>query len=347
MEAPNPMSTGIFEIVPAAQREAAERAVRQTFPDAAAEALSPLHGGLSGQLVMRLTVAGRAYVLRVCQVPPPVDIPQSPFATAQIAADLGVAPRVHYADARAGICITDFIESQPLWQALRRPEGWAQLGALLRTLHSGPAFPVEVDTFTLLKGLQAQLLGTGAPLPEWVLRYFERFAAVEAVVRPHLISLPCHNDLNPNNMLFDGARMWLIDWEAASMNDPMLDLGNILHWFTMEPAQEAVFLEAYFGSPPGGRQRAKLTLMRQVTRCFYTAIFMLLAVQRSRGRLPPMAERATLPAYAEVLRGLGAGTFPIGAPEGMQIFSLVIANEAAAELELPTFAEALALLGAP
>ncbi|HEU4323725.1 MAG TPA: choline/ethanolamine kinase family protein [Roseiflexaceae bacterium] len=340
------MAADVFDVVPAAQREAAERAVRETFPEAEATALTVLHGGLSGQLVLKLELAERAYVLRVSVAPWAAQQARGHFAAMQIAAGLGIAPAVLYADEPSGICITDFIAGQPIGPALRQPEQQAQLAAMLRRLHSGPAFPTEADTFAYLHSLRAQLGALGITPPGWVEGFLDQFAAVEAALRPHLVSAPSHNDVNPNNMLFDGTRLWLIDWEVAAMNEPMLDISNLLYWFGWPPEQEAAFLRAYLGTEPDARQRAKLTLMRQTTRCFYTLMFLLLAAQFSQGKLPEALEREQLPDVREVIHGLGAGTLQLDRPQAMQTLSLATAKAALAEQEQPAFIEALALLRA-
>ena len=36
-----------------------------------------------------------------------------------------------------------------------------------------------------------------------------------------------HNDPNPRNIIFDGARLWLVDWETSFRNDPMVDLAIV------------------------------------------------------------------------------------------------------------------------
>ncbi len=338
------MAADVFDVVPAAQREAAERAVRETFPGAEAEALTVLHGGLSGQLVLKLELAGRAYVLRVSVAQWAAQRPQGHFAAMQIAAGLGIAPAVHYADEPSGICITDFVAGQPLGPALRLPEQQALLATMLRRLHSGPAFPIETDTFAYLHNLRTQIAAAGVTPPGWVQGFLDRFAAVESALRPHLVSAPSHNDVNPNNLLFDGERLWLIDWEVAAMNEPMLDLSNLLYWFALPPEQEAAFLRAYLGSEPDARQRAKLTLMHQTTRCFYTLMFLLLAAQFGQGQLPEAPEREQLPDVREVIHSLGTGALQLNTPQGMQTLSLATAKAALAEGERPAFLEALALL---
>ena len=50
--------------LPAAQREAAAAAITAAFPGASLDALTFLHGGLSGTLVCRIQVGTHAYVLR-------------------------------------------------------------------------------------------------------------------------------------------------------------------------------------------------------------------------------------------------------------------------------------------
>ena len=40
-----------------------------------------------------------------------------------------------------------------------------------------------------------------------------------------------HNDPNPANILFDGERLWLIDWETAYRNDPLVDVATLTMFY--------------------------------------------------------------------------------------------------------------------
>ena len=85
-----------------------------------------------------------------------------------------------------------------------------------------------------------------------------------------------HNDPNPGNILFDGQRPWLIDWESAYANDPLVDIAILLDGQTTSPEQEIAFLSAWLGRPPDPALRARLETVRAFTRLYY-ACFLLLA----------------------------------------------------------------------
>jgi len=41
-----------------------------------------------------------------------------------------------------------------------------------------------------------------------------------------------HNDPNPRNILFDGQRLWLVDWELRFRNDPLTDIAILMQELT-------------------------------------------------------------------------------------------------------------------
>ena len=77
-----------------------------------------------------------------------------------------------------------------------------------------------------------------------------------------------HNDINPRNVLFDGERLWLVDWELAFRSDPFADLANVANNFAEVPDVDALVLEGWLGRPPDDDARRRLELMRDVQRLF-------------------------------------------------------------------------------
>jgi aminoglycoside phosphotransferase (APT) family kinase protein len=59
-----------------------------------------------------------------------------------------------------------------------------------------------------------------------------------------------HNDPNPRNLLFDGIRLWLVDWELASRNDHLFDLAIATTEIADTPDLETALLTAAFGRAP-------------------------------------------------------------------------------------------------
>ena len=55
----------------------------------------------------------------------------------------------------------------------------------------------------------------------------------------------CHNDLNPQNIFFNGD-VKLIDWEYAWVNDRYFDVASVCVEFGLDEEMQKVFLDAYF-----------------------------------------------------------------------------------------------------
>ena len=60
----------------------------------------------------------------------------------------------------------------------------------------------------------------------------------------------CHNDLLAANLIDDGERLWLIDWEYGGNNHLMFDLANLASNNALDGDAEARILELYYQSSP-------------------------------------------------------------------------------------------------
>ena len=88
------------------------------------------------------------------------------------------------------------------------------------------------------------------------------------------ISVSSHNDPVPRNVLFDGERLWLIDWESAYRNDPLVDVAIALDSFTSSTDLESVLLKAWLGRAQGDGLYTRLALVRALTRLYYAEILL-------------------------------------------------------------------------
>jgi len=59
-----------------------------------------------------------------------------------------------------------------------------------------------------------------------------------------------HNDMNPSNLVFDGERLLLLDWDMAGPNDPFYDLAAVAMFLRMDDPTASALIAAYDAAPP-------------------------------------------------------------------------------------------------
>ncbi|MFC7107537.1 choline/ethanolamine kinase family protein [Nonomuraea rubra] len=106
-----------------------------------------------------------------------------------------------------------------------------------RRLHAGPRFVRDFDMFEVQRRYLEIVRERGFRLPP---RYLDFMPTVTQIRKCLAIrdegTVPCNNDLLPGNILDDGERLWLIDYEYAGNNDPCFELGNIWSESALPPA---------------------------------------------------------------------------------------------------------------
>jgi aminoglycoside phosphotransferase (APT) family kinase protein len=277
-------------LFPKSRPEAVDRALEAAFGTTELDGAAPVSGGLSGAGIWRIRVGGVAYLLRVEPEAHTFGDPRRGYPCMRTAADAFLAPRLYYADARDGVAIMDLVESRSLAFDYPGDGGplLVELAQTLRLLHDAPAFPARGDhmaDLSLLGDAFAQVRLLDPALTEEVLARFAELAWVYRTRDADRVS--SHGDLSPSNLLYDGRRLWLIDWELASLSDRYVDLAAAANWFAADRAAEDLLLTTYFGAPPTADQRARLYLMRQANHVFYGLVWLIAAaVERPGARLP-------------------------------------------------------------
>ncbi|MBP7002648.1 choline/ethanolamine kinase family protein [Amaricoccus sp.] len=210
----------------------------------------PLEGGITN-LNFTVADAGRRYVVRIGEDIPAHGISRSAeLAAARAAHAAGVGPAVRHAG--PGVLVVDWIDGRPLdAAAVRAPANRPRLADLLRRTHHdvprwfrGPA-PI-FWVFQVIRDYAATLAETASPHAPRLARLTAEAAALEEAVGPVRIVFG-HNDLLPANIIDDGDRLWLIDWEYAGFNSPLFDLGGLASNAGMDAGERALLLDAYLG----------------------------------------------------------------------------------------------------
>jgi len=111
-------------------------------------------------------------------------------------------------------------------------------------------WPFQVNR-TYISRLRSDGSAHQSALPEML----NRCAMLEAAVG-QIDLVICHNDLLAANILDDGERLWLIDWEYGGYNSPLFDLAGLASNNALSEAQEHAMLEQYFGAASDKRWRS-------------------------------------------------------------------------------------------
>jgi thiamine kinase-like enzyme len=225
--------------------------------------IEPLHGGLSNESFVVADAGGR-HVVRFGVDYPFHHVSRDREAmTAQAAHAAGFAPRVEYA--APGIMVTQFLAAKTLSgadvAAKRR-----RIARLLRRFHtemprhvSGPGFMFWA--FHVIRDYARTLAAGGSRMTAELPGYLALAQELEAVQIPLPIVFG-HNDLLPSNILDDGERLWLIDFEYAGFSTAMFDLAGATSNAGLSPDQSEEFLEAYLDCWPSPGMRRSMAAMQ-------------------------------------------------------------------------------------
>ena len=216
---------------------------------------------------------------------------------------------MHHADEEAGVVLMDFVVERPLTAFPGgEPALLRTLGEMVARLQATAPFPPVMEDFGVLVEAMLNLVRDGGLFAPGVLDgHVAGLARVRAEYPWAAAQVSAHNDINPRNVLFDGERLWLVDWELAFRNDPLADVANIANNFSEVPDVDTLVLEGWLGRSPDDDTRHRLALMRDLHRLFYGSLMLSEFI----GRRDPEAELTALTPdefRAAIMRGELRGT---------------------------------------
>jgi aminoglycoside phosphotransferase (APT) family kinase protein len=320
-------------MIPEARKAAVERALRTAFGVTEFEDIRQLTVGLSSALIFRIVVRDRPYLLRVIMRSDAMGDPTRLFRYMKAGEDAGLAPKVWYTSVEDRVSITDFVNAKPFPKA----EALRRMPATIRELHALPAFPRTVSYLDAMDGFISRFQAAKTLPESETADAFELYSQARDVY-PHVEAdmVSSHNDLKPENVLFDGERVWLVDWEAGFLNDRYLDISVVGNFVATNEAEEKLFLGGYFGTEPTEYQLARFYLMRQILHMSYAAVFLAL-----RGSTTPVDATATVRGFREFHDRVWSGEISLAGTDAKIEYARVHLKQALAEMHAPRFEEAI------
>jgi thiamine kinase-like enzyme len=187
------------------------------------------------------------------------------LAASRAAHAAGISPEVVHAE--PGAMVFRYVEGRTLAPEDVQSEAMLErVVPLVRTAHKAipkhfrgptPIFWVFQVLRDYAAGLAADNHRLGAELP----RYMAAAELLEQAVGPIEIAFG-HNDLLAANLIDDGFRLWLVDWEYGGFNSPLFDLGGLASNNQLLPSLEERLLELYFGKPVSDDLRRRYHAMK-------------------------------------------------------------------------------------
>jgi thiamine kinase-like enzyme len=275
------MGMNNFEnVVPPEKLEAIKKAVYDVFGTSEIDGCKLLKGGFSNTLIYLFVMQHKSYVLRVVMYANIFEDIRREHICTQLASKAGIAPYLYYHNDDA-ITIIDFIETVPFQMGFASQEQLlTELVKTILSIHSLPLFPKLINFMDGVDILIQQFRELRM-FPESITsECFELYGHIQkSYPRYDLDRVSSHNDLNPNNLLFDGNKIWVIDWEMAFESDRYVDLAIIANTFVKDTHHEKIYLTAYFGNKLDKYIIGRFYLMQQVCHVYYAMLMLRFAAE--------------------------------------------------------------------
>ena len=160
--------------------------------------------------------------------------------------DLDLDVKNYLFDIEAGIKVNEYIESAITLDSTSIKTKFDKIAPILQTIHaSGKELRGEFAPFEEIKKYES-LIEEKIPYANYEAVRKEVFSLEKRLADLGVDRKSCHIDLVPENFIESPqGRLYLIDWEYSSMNDPMWDLAALFLESEFTRQEEETFLSHY------------------------------------------------------------------------------------------------------
>ena len=160
--------------------------------------------------------------------------------------DLDLDVKNYLFDIEAGIKVNEYIESAITLDSTSIKTKFDKIAPILQTIHSSSKeLRGEFAPFEEIKKYES-LIEEKIPYANYEAVREEVFSLEKRLAELGVDRKSCHIDLVPENFIESPqGRLYLIDWEYSSMNDPMWDLAALFLESEFSLQEEEAFLSRY------------------------------------------------------------------------------------------------------
>lgn len=181
--------------------------------------------------------------------------------------DLDLDVKNYLFDIESGIKVNEYIESAVTLDSTSIKSKFEKIAPILQTIHaSGKELRGEFAPFEEIRKYESLIEGN-IPYANYEAVRKEVFSLEKRLADLGVDRKSCHIDLVPENFIESPqGRMYLIDWEYSSMNDPMWDLAALFLESEFTNQEEEDFLSYYESDKtPVSREKIRIYKILQDT----------------------------------------------------------------------------------
>jgi aminoglycoside phosphotransferase (APT) family kinase protein len=195
-------------------------------------------------------------------------------------ADAGIAPPLAWVDEGERATVSPKIPGQlatALADPAARPRAIASVVETLARLHRLPADAfAPADPIAMTRMLwDDQIAKPG--FPAWATPAAALIDRAAARLDADPRRVPSHNDMNPTNVLWDDARVWLVDWDASGLTHPYYDLAVLSMFLRFDDATALDLLGRQEGTRISQEHAETFRALRRLAAVLCGSMFLHLA----------------------------------------------------------------------
>jgi thiamine kinase-like enzyme len=171
---------------------------------------------------------------------------------------LGITNHTLYLNVQDGCKLAEYIDGKPLSTLPEYP--YEKVAEALKIIHQSRFHAVnDYQPFQRLKNYELYIKDLGYVHSFRYLKLRAEFNTYQKFLesRPKTFT---HGDSQPSNFVFDGAKLWVVDFEFCANNDPLYDIACFCN---LKYEEGLKLLHVYFGEPSPEQLR-----IFQLWRCF-------------------------------------------------------------------------------
>ena len=287
----------------------------------AVHTIQAIRGGLSGAGVYAVMTSRGEYVLRIQAGHIDDALWTQQLLILRRAGERGVAPPIVHVDQAARAVISARIAGVPLAAGLadstQRRTVLTSVVERLRLLHGLDTSGVsERDPIAYAREVaQAQRARPG--FPSWAAGLDATIAAIAATLANDTRRVVSHNDLNPGNLIWDGVRAWIVDWDAAGLGHPHYDLATLAMFLNLGDEMTLGLIALHDQAPPDATSLANFAALRRLSALLCGVTFLSLVPDLS-------VAPAKAPTLSSCYADMRTGTLDLQTERGRAAFGLAL-----------------------